>query len=147
MTKLPLLATWFRPQENFWRWFELPLDPGEKPGESRSKGGSQVKSLNKSESPPTCKANLWVRNLSAMRNFMPPPTINIELYIFFFMSSVGHDSMLFKIAWSRLIKSELLSMLFLFMLGESSFMISSSSSITCELSGSFCESPGLGSPA
>ena len=98
----------------------------------------------------TCNANFCIKNFSAFLNFIPPPTIKIEEYIFFFISSVGQDSMLFKMAWSIAIKSDLSpSSVFAVRLTTSSFIMSNSSSMFCEVSGSqpWEMSPAVVSPA
>ena len=98
----------------------------------------------------TCNANFCIKNFSAFLNFIPPPTIKIEEYIFFFISSVGQDSMLFKMAWSMAIKSDLSpSSVFAVRLTTSSLIMSNSSSMFCEASGSqpWEMSPAVVSPA
>ena len=89
----------------------------------------------------TCKASFCIKNLSAFLNFIPPPTIKIDEYIFFFISSDGQASILFKMAWSIGIKSDLsLSSVSLLAvpprLTMSSLITSNSSSIFWEVSGS-----------
>ena len=99
----------------------------------------------------TCSANFCVKNFSTWRNLNPDPTIKTVVYIFFFISSVGHASILFKMAWSRpkskLPEDSLVWLVDFGLMFESSLMMSSSSSSTWELSGSPWASPAVCSPA